>query len=45
RKFCSACGESLRKKTAPENRFCGDCGESLAMDARFCTSCGKPQED
>ncbi|MFT4649434.1 MAG: membrane protease subunit (stomatin/prohibitin family) [Glaciecola sp.] len=44
-KFCSACGESLLKKPASSDRHCGDCGETLSNDARFCTSCGHPQED
>ncbi len=41
-KFCSACGETLKQVT-DNGSFCTDCGEAVAVDARFCGSCGKAQ--
>ncbi len=42
-KFCSACGESL-KREVPSGTFCTACGEAMAPDGRFCGSCGEPQK-
>lgn len=42
-KFCSACGESL-KREVPSGAFCTACGEAMAPDGRFCGSCGEPQK-
>jgi len=41
-KFCSACGEAL-KKAVSGGTFCTGCGEALAPDARFCGICGVKQ--
>jgi membrane protease subunit (stomatin/prohibitin family) len=42
-KFCSACGESL-KREIPSGTFCTACGETMAPDGRFCGSCGEAQK-
>lgn len=42
-KFCSACGESL-KREVPSGAFCTACGEAIAPDGRFCGSCGESQK-
>ena len=42
-KFCSACGDELKKQAAAGS-FCTSCGEAIAADARFCASCGTKQE-
>ena len=41
-KFCSACGQALKKAVA-SGAFCTSCGETLAPDAKFCGSCGTKQ--
>lgn len=42
-RFCSACGESLRREV-PSGSFCTACGEAMAPDGRFCGSCGEAQK-
>jgi len=42
-KFCSACGESLRREI-PSGTFCTACGEAVAPDGSFCGSCGEAQK-
>jgi len=42
-KFCSACGESLKREVL-SGTFCTACGEAMAPDGRFCGSCGEPQK-
>jgi membrane protease subunit (stomatin/prohibitin family) len=43
-KFCSACGEEL-KKAEPSGAFCSGCGTALAPDAHFCGGCGTKQTE
>jgi membrane protease subunit (stomatin/prohibitin family) len=42
-KFCSHCGQELKKKEAEPDTsgaFCTGCGSPVSVDARFCGHCG-----
>ncbi|MEZ6004212.1 MAG: SPFH domain-containing protein [Planctomycetota bacterium] len=43
-RFCSHCGKPLREVPTQPDRTCPRCNDPVAADARFCTSCGAPQE-
>ncbi len=44
-RFCSHCGKPLNAVETAPKRQCFRCHDPLAVDARFCTSCGADQSE
>jgi len=39
--FCSHCGSTLKRRLAPQIRYCRYCGSRLHIKGEFCPDCGK----